>query len=387
MKKQVKRFVYLVLSLVLAATSILSVLRPASAANPTPVTLSSLAAGNTVNFGGKTWIVLDPNTGYLLMQGTYGNDKMFDPDATNSFDISSSNNNNLGYYLNNAFYNSLDSADRPLIQSHSWGIGNETNESSATEICNVGLISYSEWENYSKYYNDSTGFLDNPSSYCFWSRTPYSDYIPGFSGYVWCVDYSGRLPASYALVPAAVRTALYLSPGILVSGGNGGNVLGGKYHTISVSANPSSGGTVSGGGGAYAQNDPVTVTATANSGYNFVYWIDKNGTQVSTDASYSPTMGTADTILIANFQTIPTITVVNGVQFSVTVRNTYGTLTGTNSTYGALTGTASGNDNVISGTLTGLSTTTPTDIPLGSGTIEIKAVNPPSTTLVNASFY
>ena len=63
MKKQVKRFVYLVLSLVLAATSILSVLRPASAANPTPVTLSSLAAGNTVNFGGKTWIVLDPNTG------------------------------------------------------------------------------------------------------------------------------------------------------------------------------------------------------------------------------------------------------------------------------------------------------------------------------------
>jgi len=98
-------------------------------------------------------------------------------------------------------------------------------------------------------------------------------------------------------------------------------------------------------------------------------------------------MGTADTILIANFQTIPTITVVNGVQFSVTVRNTYGTLTGTNSTYGALTGTASGNDNVISGTLTGLSTTTPTDIPLGSGTIEIKAVNPPSTTLVNASFY
>lgn len=42
----------------------------------------------------------------------------------------------------------MDPADRPLIQSHSWGIGNETDESSATEICNVGLISYSEWNNY-----------------------------------------------------------------------------------------------------------------------------------------------------------------------------------------------------------------------------------------------
>ncbi len=376
MKKQVKRIVYLVLSFMLVLTSILGVLRPASAAG-SPVTLSSLAAGNTVNFGGQTWIVLDPSNGYLLLQG-FDSTRAFDPDNTNSFDLSYSNNNNIGYYLNNGFYNSLDSADRPLIQSHSWGIGNETNESSATEICNVGLISYSEW-------NNARGFLGNPTSY-FWTRTPYS----GDSYHVWHVFPGGGLfiNSSGANYAAAVRPALYLKSDILVSGGNGGNVLGGKYHTVSVSGNPSSGGAVT-GGGVYAQNDQVTVTATPNTGYNFVNWTDENGASVSISPTYSYPMGTADTILMANFQNapiIPTITVVNGVQFSVTVRNTYGTLTGTNSTYG-VTGTASGNDTVITGTLTGLSTTAPTDITLGSGTIEIKAVNPPSTILVNASFY
>lgn len=377
MKKQVKRIVYLVLSFMLVLTSILGVLRPASAAG-SPVTLSSLAAGNTVKFGGQTWIVLDPSTGYLLLQGFYGSQQPFDPDNTNTFDLSYSNNNNIGYYLNNGFYNSLDSADRPLIQSHSWGIGNETNESSATEICNVGLISYSEW-------NNAQGFLGNPTS-VFLTRTPYS----GSSYNVWNVFPSGGLFINFGTYcPAAVRPALYLKSDILVSGGNGGNVLGGKYHTVSVSGNPSSGGAVTGGGGAYAQNDQVTVTATSNTGYNFVNWTDENGASVSISPTYSYPMGTADTILVANFQNapiIPTITVVNGVQFSVTVRNTYGTLTGTNSTYG-VTGTASGNDTVITGTLTGLSTTAPTDIPLGNGTIEIKAVNPPSTTLVHASFY
>jgi hypothetical protein len=382
MTKQVKRIVYLVLSFMLVLTSILGVLRPASAAGAS-VTLSSLHAGDTVNFSGQTWIVLNPSTGYLLMQGFYGSERKFDPDSTNTFNPNDSNN--LGYYLNNEFYNSLDSADRPLIQSHSWGIGNETDESSATEICNVGLISYSEWNTYSKYYNTSTGFLDNPTSY-FWIRTP--DFYS--SDYVWVVDLDGSLGYSLANNgTCAVRPALYLKSDILVSGGNGGNVLGGKYHTVSVSGNPSSGGAVTGGGGAYAQNDQVMVTVAANTGYTFVNWTDENGIPVSTNASYSYTMGTTDKILVANFQNTctPTITVVNGVPFSVTVRNTYGTLTGTNSTYGTLTGTASGNDTVISGTLTGLSTTTPTDITLGNGTIEIKAVNPPSTTLVNASFY
>lgn len=70
-------------------------------------------------------------------------------------------------------------------------------------------------------------------------------------------------------------------------------------YTISVSADPAEGGTVS-GGGTYDENASVTVTATANSGYSFVKWTE-NGEQVSTDASYTFT-ATADRTLVAVFE-------------------------------------------------------------------------------------
>ena len=70
-------------------------------------------------------------------------------------------------------------------------------------------------------------------------------------------------------------------------------------HSVSVSANPSEGGTVT-GGSTYAEGDSVTVTATSSSGYNFVNWTE-GGTEVSTDTSYTFTLGTSDRILVANF--------------------------------------------------------------------------------------
>ena len=73
-------------------------------------------------------------------------------------------------------------------------------------------------------------------------------------------------------------------------------------YTISVSANPSNGGTVS-GGGAYNQGQSCTVHATANSGYTFVNWTE-NGTQVSTNANYTFTV-TGNRNLVANFQAQP----------------------------------------------------------------------------------
>ena len=73
-------------------------------------------------------------------------------------------------------------------------------------------------------------------------------------------------------------------------------------YTISVSANPSNGGTVS-GGGTYNQGQSCTVSATANSGYTFVNWTE-NGTQVSTNANYTFTV-TGNRNLVANFQAQP----------------------------------------------------------------------------------
>ena len=55
-------------------------------------------------------------------------------------------------------------------------------------------------------------------------------------------------------------------------------------YTVTVSANPTEGGTVSGGGDCYL-NRPITLTATPNEGYVFNYWM-KNGEIVSCLSNY-----------------------------------------------------------------------------------------------------
>ena len=69
-------------------------------------------------------------------------------------------------------------------------------------------------------------------------------------------------------------------------------------YTVSVSANPAAGGTVS-GGGSYNYGSSCTLTATANTGYNFVRW-KKDGSQVSTNASYTFTV-TENATYVAEF--------------------------------------------------------------------------------------
>ena len=82
-----------------------------------------------------------------------------------------------------------------------------------------------------------------------------------------------------------------------------------QNYTISVSANPSDGGTVT-GGGTYQQGQSCTVRATANNGYTFSKWTE-NGNQVSTSANYTFTV-TGNRTLVAHFTANPqnyTITV------------------------------------------------------------------------------
>ena len=72
-----------------------------------------------------------------------------------------------------------------------------------------------------------------------------------------------------------------------------------QNYTISVSANPTNGGTVT-GGGSYQQGQSCTVNATPATGYTFVRWTE-NGNQVSTNASYTFTV-TGNRTLVAQFQ-------------------------------------------------------------------------------------
>ena len=70
-------------------------------------------------------------------------------------------------------------------------------------------------------------------------------------------------------------------------------------YEISVTAEPSEGGTVS-GNGTYSYGQSCTITAVANEDYIFVNWT-KDGTQVSTHANYTFTV-TASECYVAHFQ-------------------------------------------------------------------------------------
>ena len=75
--------------------------------------------------------------------------------------------------------------------------------------------------------------------------------------------------------------------------------VGNPSYTITATANPTNGGTVT-GGGTYNYNQTCTLTATPNLGYTFTNWTE-NGTVVSTNASYSFTV-TGNRNLVAHFQ-------------------------------------------------------------------------------------
>ena len=98
----------------------------------------------------------------------------------------------------------------------------------------------------------------------------------------------------------------FQSPDAITFGSNGLGSVVNPYvlnftefnYTITVSASPSNGGTVS-GAGTYQNGSTCTLTATPNTGYSFVRWM-KNGNQVSTNHSYSFTV-TANASYVAEF--------------------------------------------------------------------------------------
>lgn len=73
---------------------------------------------------------------------------------------------------------------------------------------------------------------------------------------------------------------------------------------LTVSANPSDGGSVS-GGGSYKPGAGVTVYASASSGYQFVNWTDENGNEVSVNMTYQFEKSDRNEKLTANFKFVP----------------------------------------------------------------------------------
>ena len=75
-------------------------------------------------------------------------------------------------------------------------------------------------------------------------------------------------------------------------------------YTLTLVANPTEGGVVSGGGD-FEEGEEVTLSATANAGFEFVNWINVADEVVSDEAAFEYTMPAQDVTLTANFEIIP----------------------------------------------------------------------------------
>ena len=117
------------------------------------------------------------------------------------------------------------------------------------------------------------------TNYTFNNWTENGDVISSEASYTFTVNESHNFVANFTYVPPT--------------------------YTVSVAANPTNGGTVT-GGGTYTEGESCTVTATASNGYTFVNWTE-NGDVISSEASYTFTVNENHN-LVANF-TINTYTI------------------------------------------------------------------------------
>jgi len=104
--------------------------------------ISTLNIGDTVMFHGEAWRVVTPSTG-LVVTDRVLEERAFDPDNTNGYNQYDSNN--IGYYLNNTYYNTFTAEETALIKNGTWYTGNETNETASSVPAHIGLLRESEY--------------------------------------------------------------------------------------------------------------------------------------------------------------------------------------------------------------------------------------------------
>jgi uncharacterized protein (TIGR02145 family) len=164
------------------------------------------------------------------------------------------------------------------------------------------------------YRSSYDGSLDNDAGTIgyYWSSTQYDS---GYAWYLYFVD------GGYTVYNDGYRRRGFSVRCVQ------DNTTPSTNYTVTVSANPTGGGTVS-GGGTYAEGASCTVTATPNSGYTFVNWTE-NSTEVSTAATYQFSV-TANRTLVANFtQTAETGVEIGGIVWATRNVDAPGTFTAT----------------------------------------------------------
>ena len=308
-----------------------------------------------------TWRVLDPSAGFVMCENVidsqaYQNTILKIGEEyykTGSSTVYANNykESSIRAWLNDHFYNTaFTNAQKAVIKS--------------TTIDNSALTDYSKYNSAST--TDKIFLLSNSdarnSDYGFSSNTRKAkgtDYAKcqglepaSSSGYcVWVLRTAGcgsqyaayATPTAMTLDADVNKTSYGIRPACQLSDLTSNTTVnpglysaGNKVVEITVSANPAEGGTVS-GGGTYAYDKPVTVTATPNAGYVFEGWYGtykkNNGEtvteQMSTNANLSYTFNpTRDIQMTAQFKKNTYIVVLYATELMRQITNKGGTVTG-----------------------------------------------------------
>ncbi|HCC07470.1 MAG TPA: hypothetical protein DEP72_04860 [Clostridiales bacterium] len=135
--------------------------------NASMTKIQDMAAGSKVIFSDRQWTVIDQATGLLVSTKSISR-KAFDADNTQTYNTS--DNNNIGYYLNNTYYDTFTEAQKSIIKDNTWNIGNESNEIGSSVTSKIGLLRESEY-NAAK----AAGIFKATGEYAqWWLITPYS---------------------------------------------------------------------------------------------------------------------------------------------------------------------------------------------------------------------
>ncbi len=218
-------------------------------ASANPSNGGSVSGAGSYNYGSSCTLTATPTTGYSFVKWTK-NGSQVSTNASYSFTVTE-----------NATYVAV-------FSLNSYTISASANPSNGGSVSGAGSYNY--------------------GSSCTLTATP----ATGYSFVRWTKNGSQvSTNASYSFT--VTESASYVA------------VFSLNSYTISASANPSAGGTVS-GGGSYNYGSSCTLTATPATGYSFVKWT-KNGSQVSTNPSYTFTV-TANASYVAVFSYCYTIT-------------------------------------------------------------------------------
>lgn len=318
-------------------------------------------------YSNNYWYKIEPTTGGIVEQGSLGRyfyDCAWDYTTNTMFGVY---NNYL--YLWDVEFNtttsigSLGTNIRVLacdINGQLWGINYngylykiDKTTASVTQVGNTGQYAYSTIQ---------SGGFDHKTGKLYWMNSDYGylyevntvtcqrTLVASSMGYQssWCIPYDGNLSSPSNTLGAMVyrddeRIGFTYNDhftdttatgnheyGIRVVYDGSANspywntyftmscptTIGGDSFMVSVTANPSQGGTVT-GGGSYINGFPCTVTATVNEGYLFANWTE-NSEVVSNSPEYTFRVG-EDHSLVGNFiEYDPHWSVVNNPNYSET---------------------------------------------------------------------